>query len=112
MSDIIYIPTPITQKPEKDGYFLVFDPAFQDSGRCLYFFDGDWYENEWEAKGNEHCKSYDVDDNLWLRPAKLSEVIGEAWDAAGDFYERFIDKSQDDKPMPLDKTQYINSKIG
>lgn len=108
MNTTAYIPVPITQHPPEDGYYLVLELNEKESGRVLYFMEGDWYEDEHEARFNENHDAYDVDDCHWLRPVDLSSLLSLAWDAG---IERFCfdNGSEFVEGKPKDKKDFINS---
>ncbi len=81
---MIYLLTPVSTPPEKDGWYDFIDISGEVKATSYYFMEGDWYESEDDAKINEHHDTLDVDGYYYLRPIseeKLREVMGLAWDA-------------------------------
>lgn len=75
MTDTIFIPVPVSEKPEKDGYYIVIDPTNDPNrGRDLFFCEGDWFDDEYEAVANENHDDLDVDGCLWLNPISLQDL--------------------------------------
>jgi hypothetical protein len=70
----------ISQKPDKDGWYILIDPEDEETGRTFYYMEGDWYYSEDEARINENHDTIDVDGCMWLRPIShlpLSSLTGE-----------------------------------
>lgn len=107
MSDIVYIPTPVEEKPESNAMYAVFNEDAHPS-RKMYrgaIFDrGQW----WNHPAHTH----------WLKPVPLSELMAEKdkgidelmtalavkYGVAVDFSERSYNG---DKEAPMDRYGFI-----
>lgn len=78
----IYVPTPISQNPEKDGWYMIMFPegeSITDLNREYYFKEGDWFENGFEIeslRNKEHDTiDLEVEKCRWLRPTALPQEL-------------------------------------
>lgn len=72
---IAYTPVPVSENPEMEGSYVVISLIDDNMlNREYYFLDGDWYDDEDEARVNEHHFSVDLDNCHWLRPVYESEI--------------------------------------
>lgn len=62
----VYIPTPISNPPEKDGWYYVMNPNKEIMPRMVQFYNGNW--SNWQ----------DVNIEYYLKPVSLTDLLGEA----------------------------------
>lgn len=76
MSETIYIPTPISQKPEKEGYYFIIESMQEVAGDHGYYSKGEWWQNRLECLREGVTSSLNISDyEAWLQPAKLSDLL-------------------------------------
>jgi hypothetical protein len=96
MTDTIFIPRPIEEKPEKDGYYACLNNEVT-LGR--EFLNGNWIGQNW---GFTH----------WLQPIDRKEYIrqiaAEAWEAALD-WANWTDAGCPDPRWEPDLETYLNN---
>src|SRR5689334_11490125 len=96
MDNIVYVPTPVSVKPEKDGVYAVIT-EFSDEFSVRSYF-------------NRSFTNYDgYKVTHWLRPVSASELLGEAWDAGYDYRQYLSDRMMSDHADAPDKEESIKS---
>lgn len=73
----LYRTRPATTNPKQDGYYVVVDPENIHLSQSFYFMEGDWFEDEIEARENENHDALDVDGCFWLEPIDIDKVVDE-----------------------------------
>jgi hypothetical protein len=64
---------PVSVKPEREGWYEVqaVDAPEGNARECLYYFEGNWYDSDRDAKGGVQPLGIIPDMNLYLRPVSL-----------------------------------------
>lgn len=79
-----YIPVPISQNPEKEGWYNRINENIENAQALpAYFKNGKWYENKLRATENINSNPSYMANMAWLRPVDLSRMLEEAWEAGG-----------------------------
>jgi hypothetical protein len=109
MTDTIFIPRPIEEKPEKDGRYYVINEGTGESNFVAFF------EGNWEFAGNNATKEVRERYTHFLvftdRKEYIRQIAENAWKAAVDHNIYFHPNAgwPEGKSIPLTKEDYLNS---